>query len=302
MKDLYLLHAFEEELNRTFIEIYGLQGELSPDVALKDITILQDELDFNELEKLEPRFRELGKDAIELPIKKDEVMRQLISYAIGIFMGRYRLDKPGLNIAHPDPGPEELQPYDYKSRSIHIDDDAIIPLMGNSGQFSDDALHRIKYFLEAEWGEETLVENINFLQACLDEELQSYLVKGFWKDHCHRYKKRPIYWLFASKNNAFQVLVYMHRMNRFTAEKIRSKYLLPHIRHIQGQIVRLEANTASLSGQDARRLDQLRKDLNECQEYDLLLKDKADRQIEFDLDDGVVRNYKLFEGVVAEIK
>lgn len=301
-KDFFKLHHNEEELNRIFIEIYGLQDELSPEVPLKEITILQDELDFNELEKLEPRFRELGKDAIELPIKKDEIMRQLISYVIGIFMGRYRLDKPGLNIAHPDPGPEELQPYNYKSHTIHIDDDAIIPLMGNAGQFSDDALHRIKYFLEAEWGEETLVENINFLQTCLDDELESYLLKGFWKDHCRRYKKRPIYWLFASKNNAFQVLVYMHRMNRFTAEKIRSKYLLPHIRHIQGQIARLEANTASLSGQDARRLDQLRKDLNECQEYDLLLKDKADRQIEFDLDDGVVANYKLFKEVVAEIK
>ena len=183
-----------------------------------------------------------------------------------------------------------------------IDDDAIIPLMGSFCSFSDDAVQRFKHFLEVVWGEETLTQNLNFLQECLDMDLEKYMVKYFWRDHCRRYKKTPIYWLFASPKGAFQVLVYMHRMNRFTVEKIRSKYLLPHLRHLESRIARLEERSAELSRQEARELDTLRKDLVECRDYDLLLKDKADRQITFDLDDGVKENYKLFEGVVAGIK
>jgi hypothetical protein len=102
-KDFFQLHYCEEELNRIFIDIYDLQDELTADVSLKDITILQDEIKKNDLEALEEKFRFQGKDAIELPIDRAEVISQFISYAIGLFMGRYRLDKPGLNIAHPNP-------------------------------------------------------------------------------------------------------------------------------------------------------------------------------------------------------
>jgi hypothetical protein len=116
------------------------------------------------------------------------------------------------------------------------------------------------------------------------------------------YSKKPIYWLFSSKKGAFQALVYMHRMNRFTAEKLRDKYLLKHIQFLEQEIARMEGNMTALTKSDQKKLDQLRKDLQECNDYDLLLKDIATKQIEFDLDDGVTSNYELFKGVVAPIK
>lgn len=303
-EDFFTLHGNEEELNRIFIEIYGLEEELTPEVPLTEITILQEELDGKKLEKLEKeigdRRFEIGFDTseeIKLPIKREVVMKQLISYAIGISMGRYRLDVPGLHIAHPDPIAEELAPYSYQGFTIEIDEDAIIPIMGSAGIFSDDALQRVKYFLEVVWGPDSMTQNLNFLQECLDEDLESYLVKKFWADHCKTYKKKPIYWLFSSDKGAFQVLVYMHRMNAFTVEKIRSNYLMPHLKHLRSQIDRLES-----SSDDPRLLDKLQKNLEECESYDLILKDVADKQITFDLDDGVKNNYELFEGVVRKVK
>ena len=299
-KNFFQLHTNEEELNRIFIEIYGLQGELTPKVALKDITILQDELDSKSLEQLEPAFRRGEK--IELPIKRAVVMQQLISYAMGIFMGRYRLDRPGLHIAHPNPTNEEIAPYTFNGQTVEIDDDAIVPLMGSACDFPDDAVTRFKNFLDIVWGEETRIENINFLQECLDQDLEKYIVTGFWKTQCSMYKKKPIYWLFASPKGAFQVLVYMHRMNPFTAEMIRSNYLINHLKSLRSKIALFEKNESSLGALDSKLLDKLRKDLTECEQYDMVLKTVADQQISFDLDDGVTANYKLFEGVVAEIK
>ena len=300
--DFFQLHKNEEELNRIFIDIYGLQDELTPEVALKDITILQEELDKKDLEALESTFREHGGQPVELPIDRDEVMRQFVSYCVGLMMGRYRLDKPGLNIAHPNPSAEELSSYEHNGHRIEIDDDAILPLMGSDCQFPDDVLHRMQGLLDAIWGGETRTANLNFLQACLGKDLEKYLVKDFFKDHCKRYKKKPIYWLFSSPKGAFQVLAYMHRMNAFTVEKIRSNYLLDHLRHLRQEEQLLAGNEAGLSSQDGKRLDQLRKDIAECEAYDLELKDVADAQIAFDLDAGVTENHKLFGKVVAKIK
>jgi len=299
--DFFQLHTNEEELNRIFIEIYGLQKELTPDISLQDITILQDVLDRSLLVQLEPSFRKGGKDAIALPIYKAEVMKQLISYALGCMMGRYRLDEPGLHIAHPNPTHDEICTYDFNGHEFEIDDDGIIPLIGSNCTFADDAVNRFNYFLEVVWGAETLTQNKNFLVDCLDQEIEKYLVKDFWKDHCQTYKKKPIYWLFASEKGAFQVLVYMHRMNRFTAEKIRSKYLLKHLRYLLQEIGLLES-MSGLSRDEQKRLDTLHTHYDECVRYELLLKDCADRQIGFDLDDGVTVNYELFKGVVAPIK
>jgi hypothetical protein len=190
-QDYLQLHANEEELNRIFIGIYGLQEELTPEVALKDITILQEELDRNQLEKLELVFREQGSNAIVLPIKKDEVISQFLSYCIGLFMGRYRLDKPGLHIAHPNPTEEELASYAIPSVSSRaqsrdegtstkdvtfaIDEDAIIPLMSSECAFPDDALVRIKNLIHDLWGEDTLTENSNFINECLGTDLDKWL-------------------------------------------------------------------------------------------------------------------------------
>jgi hypothetical protein len=313
----YRLHKNEEELNRIFIDIYGLNEELHPQVPLKDITILQEELDTKALEKTEKAlqkrrqwkleqgkwqlFEDESKPLPELPIKRDVVMKQLVSYSIGCMMGRYRLDQPGLHIAQPNPTHEEVCTYDFNGHEFEIDDDGIIPLMGSNCTFPDDAVNRFNYFLEVVWGAETLTQNKNFLVDCLNQEIEKYLVKDFWKDHCQTYKKKPIYWLFASEKGAFQVLTYMHRMNRFTAEKIRSKYLLKHLQYLQQEIGLLE-NMSGLSRDEQKRLDTLRTQYDECVRYELLLKDCADHQIEFDLDDGVTVNYELFKGVVAPIK
>tara|TARA_B110000503_G_scaffold78214_1_gene120261 strand:- start:4959 stop:8636 length:3678 start_codon:yes stop_codon:yes gene_type:complete len=301
-QEFFQLHTNEEELNSIFIDIYGLQDELTPEVALKDITILQEELNKKDMEALEDDFRANGANAIGLPIDKGEVISQFISYAIGLFMGRYRLDKPGLNIAHPNPTAEELKSYNYNNGQVIIDEDAILPLMGKNCNFPDDALQQFQQVLDTIWGHETRTKNINFIQDCLDKDLEKFLVKDFYKYHCKMYKKKPIYWLFASPKGAFQVLVYMHRMNAFTVEKIRANYLLEHIKNINSEIMVLESNASNLNTQEAKRLDTLRVDLRECETYDMELKNVADQQISFDLDDGVTVNYKKFETVVAKIK
>ena len=300
--DFFQLHSNEEDLNKIFISHYDLQDELTPEVALKDITILQDELKKNDLDALEEKFRANGKDAIELPINRSEVISQFISYAIGLFMGRYRLDKPGLNIAHPNPTKEELANYSYNHGEVIIDQDAILPIMGKNCNFNDDVVKQLTQLLDTIWGHEQRTENINFIQECLDKELEKFLVNDFWSYHCGMYKKTPIYWLFSSKKGAFQVLVYMHRMNEFTVEKIRANYLLEHLKYLKSEITQKEANASSLSTAEARQLDKLRADLIECEQYDMALKNVADQQIKFDLDDGVAKNYELFETVVAKIK
>jgi len=308
--DFFQLHTNEEELNRIFIEIYGLEDELTPDVALKDITILQDELDKKDLEALESTFRKKGKEAIDLPIKKDEVLSQFISYCIGVSLGRYRLDKPGLNIAHPNPTEEELASYqltiNHSSLTIIIDDDGILPIMGEDSAFPDDALGRTKELLLAIWGEETLTENINFLHECVGVNLHKWLTEKFWSYHTSMYKKKPIYWLFASnpkkpQNAAFKVLVYMHRMDKYTVQKIQRNYLHPHQEHIKRELEKLRENEDSLNKEELKHLEQLHNWELECRDYNEVLKELANQQIEFDLDDGVTVNYALFEGAVAVI-
>ncbi|PJE46488.1 MAG: SAM-dependent methyltransferase [Sediminibacterium sp.] len=301
-ENFFQLLQNEEELNKIFIETYEFHDEVSPEVLLKDITILQDELKKNDLEVLEEKFRAHGKDAIELPINRGEVISQFISYAIGLFMGRYRLDKSGLNIAHPNPSKEELASYTYNHGEVLIDQDAILPIMGKNCNFNDDVVKQFSQLLDIIWGHEQRTENINFIQECLDKELDKFIVSDFWSYHCGMYKKTPIYWLFSSKKGAFQVLVYMHRMNEFTVEKIRANYLLEHLKYLKSEIAQKEANASNLSTAEAKQLDKLRADLIECEQYDLALKNVADQQIKFDLDDGVAKNYKLFETVVAKIK
>lgn len=304
--DFFQLHANEEELNRIFIDIYGLQEELTPEVALKDITILQEELDRKALEALEPTFRNQGKEAVHLPINKAEVISQFISYGIGVFLGRYRLDKPGLNIAHPNPSDEEVAKYTFNSHEIEIDEDGILPLMGEDCAFPDDILVRTKEFIQAIWGEDSLTENINFIHDALGMDLHKWLVEKFWNYHTSMYKKKPIYWLFSSnmnkpQNAAFKVLVYMHRMDKYTVQKIQRNYLYPHQEHIKREIEKLSENESNLSKSEMKRLEQLRNWEIECRDYNEVLKALANQQIEFDLDDGVSVNYAKFAGAVAKI-
>ena len=290
------LHTNEEELNRQFIEIYGLQDELTPDVPIDEITILQQgEISFVPSAE--------GEDAPKVMKWNDDVIiKQLISYAVGCMMGRYRLDKPGLHIAHPEPTAEEIAPYSYHGRKYEIDDDGILPLMNSDCGFSDNAPLRMADFVRIAFGEETQVENLNYMEQCLGKTLEQYFVKDFWKDHKKMYQNRPIYWLFASKKGTFQVIAYMHRMNAYTVERIRAKYLLPFIEHLEQEIKKLDMRRAELTTKESKQLQTLQKQLDECREYHERLQVVAEQAISFDLDDGVVVNYAKFGDVLQKIK
>ena len=290
------LHENEEELNRQFIEIYGLQDELTPDVPIDEITILQQgEISFVPSEE--------GENAPKIMKWNDDVIiKQLISYAVGCMMGRYRLDKPGLHIAHPEPTTEEIAPYSYHSRKYEIDDDGILPLMNSDCGFSDNAPLRMADFVRIAFGEETQVENLNYMEQCLGKTLEQYFVKDFWKDHKKMYQNRPIYWLFASKKGTFQVIAYMHRMNAYTVERIRAKYLLPFIEHLEQEIKKLDMRRAELTTKESKQLQTLQKQLDECREYHERLQVVAEQAISFDLDDGVVVNYAKFGDILAKLK
>lgn len=276
----------EEEINRIFIEIYGLEKHLDPNISLKNISIFQDETCINEYD--------------EVVFKKDEIINQFISYAIGCMMGRYSLDKEGLILANQEDTLEQFKEQ-IPNPTFMPDEDGIIPFMGNGCNFSDDVLIRFKHFLEVAFSTETLTENINFIQECLDMDLEKFLTEKFWQYHCKMYQKKPIYWLFSSPKGAFKVLVYMHRMNRFTVQKIRINYLLKHLSYLRNEIAKMEKNETSLSRAEAKLLDKMRSDEMECREYETLVKD-SDKQESFDLDDGVSVNYAKYEKILAPIK
>mgnify|MGYP003455034235 CR=1 FL=1 len=284
----YQLHSNEEELNRQFIEIYGLQDELTPDVPLEEITILQQ--------------GEISIENNEIVWHDDVIIKQLISYAVGCWMGRYRLDKPGLHIAHPNPSSEEVCTYQYNGHDFAIDDDGIIPMMSCDSMFEDNGYNRIVEFIKVAFGEDNFTENLNFIEKALGKSLEDYMMKDFWKDHKKMYQNRPIYWLFSSKKGAFQCMVYMHRMNPYTAERVRTKYLLKHIDDLKGRIATASERAALLTTVERRNLAKMQKDLDECLEYHDVLHEVADQQIGFDLDDGVVVNYAKFGDVLAKIK
>lgn len=282
------LYANEVELNRQFIEIYELQDGLTPDVPLSEITILQ--------------HGEINVADESLSWNDEVLMKQLISYAVGCMLGRYRLDRPGLHIAHPDPTDEETASYMYNEQTWEIDDDGIMPLMTNDCGFSDNASYRFADFLRVALGEEVHVENLNYVEQCLGKTIEQYFVKDFWKDHKKMYQNRPIYWLFASKKGSFQVIAYMHRMNAYTVERIRAKYLLPFIEHLEQEINKLDLRRAELTTKESKQLQTLQKQLDECREYHERLQVVAEQAISFDLDDGVTVNYAKFGNVLQKIK
>lgn len=309
-KDFFQLHSNEEELNRIFIDIYGLQDELMPEVALKDITILQDELKAEELTALEPAYR--AGEAVVLPVQKEVVISQLLSYLVGCMLGRYRLDKKRLHIAHPNPTEEELANYEVSEAALpftmQIDEDAILPLMGATCAFPDDAVKRAEDILHRIYGEDSHTQNLNFIDDALGMKLDKWMTEKFWLYHISgtQYKKKPIYWLFSSnpkkpQTAAFRVLVYMHRMDGYTVQKIMRSYLHPHQEYLRNQYEALKENEANLSKPELKIFENLQKQMIELKEYNEVLKQLADLQITFDLDDGVTVNYAKFAGAVSVI-
>ena len=332
------LHANEEELNRQFIEIYGLQDELTPDVPLDEVTILQNgeisilkngsntasnkyegvsNIESNKYEEIsnndadaQPTTSSLLLNTYSIRWNRDVIMKQLISYIVGCYMGRYRLDRPGLAIAHPEATEEELAPYTFSithNETFTPDSDGIIPVLPSDAPFYDNLVKYVKEFVGKVWEEEDKNENLNFMEQCLGKSLDDYLSRDFWKDHKKMYQNRPIYWEFASKKGAFRALVYAHRMDRFTVEVMRSKYLLPYIGHIERKIAALEARQDELSTPERRELDNLRKKiLPELAEYHKRVEQVAahfaGQPTVFDLDDGIVRNHALFGDIVTKLK
>ena len=261
----------EEELNRIFIDIYGLQDELTPEVEDKDVTV---------------RRADLGRD-----------IRSLLSYAVGCMFGRYSLDVEGLAYAG---GEWDAGKYS----SFQPDADNILPLT-DEAYLEDDIVSRLCQWLRVVYGPDTLEENLDFIAKALGnkgatsrEVIRNYFLKDFFADHCKIYQKRPIYWLFDSgKQNGFKALVYLHRYMPDTTGLLRVDYLHRLQRVYASEIERMQdmidnsQNPREVSA-STKRKEKLQKQLKECREYDEKIAHLALARIELDLDDGVKVNYR----------
>lgn len=287
------LHKNEEELNRQFIEIYDLQDELTPDVPLEDITILKDESTIVE-----------G----QLVFKEQELIQQLISYAIGCIFGRYSLDKEGLILGNQG---ESIEDYFSKTEKpkeqlqFIPDADNVIPVLEEEW-FDDDIVNRVKEFIRSVWGEKSFQENIQYIEEILGKDLRKYLTKDFYKDHIKRYKKRPIYWQFSSPKGHFNVLIYMHRYTQDTLNQILNEYLRSFITKVENDLARQEdivvTGTATEQGKARKRQDKLKEILLDCKAYERdILFPLAGERIAINLDDGVLVNYNKFGKTIAPV-
>lgn len=298
---LFNLNSIEEEINQIFIKIFGLQSVLDSKKDVSDSTILQDVL---ERKKINANTHEEVNDYILV----SKVIKSFLSYCIGCLFGRYCLLKDGLYIASPNSNKDLtyqinsplVKDQKNKVETFIINEDGLIPLIGSNSPFSDDIAYQMKKMIHFIWGEQSLTDNLNYVQKKLGQDLEKYLTEKFWDYHVKLYSKRPIYWLFSSKKGAFKILAYMHRIDKYTAQKVRQNYLHPFIDYLRNDISSLESK-GSLQSDESKRLDSLRSKLVECVEYDDVIKKVADKQIEIDLDDGVSHNYELFGDALAKI-
>ncbi|MEJ8785700.1 BREX-1 system adenine-specific DNA-methyltransferase PglX [Peptoniphilus sp. HCN-40583] len=296
------LKANEEELNRIFIDIYGLQDELTPEVADKDITVYRV---FDTKEDVPESMA--GSRYIRT--KEDEVV-SFISYAVGCMFGRYSLDVEGLAYAGGDWD-------ESRYLSFPADRDNIIPI-SDDVYFEDDILSRFVKFVEVVYGKDTLDENLKFIADALGgkgqpkEVIRNYFLNGFYADHCSRYSvtgsgKRPIYWLFDSgKKNGFKCLIYMHRYSPDTIARIRTDYVHEQQARYRSAIDDLEARMEKASPSErvklSKKLKAVTDQAKEVQIYEEKIHHLADQMIAMDLDDGVVVNYAKFQDVLAKVK
>ena len=273
------LKANEEELNRIFIDIYGLQDELTPEVEDKDVTV---------------RKADLGRD-----------IRSFISYAVGCMFGRYSLDVNGLAYAG---GEWDNSKY----ASFAADKDNIIPICDDE-YFKDDIVGLFVKFVKTVYGADTLDENLKFIADALDgkgqpkDVIRNYFLSNFYSDHCKIYQKRPIYWLFDSgKKNGFKALIYMHRYQPDTIARIRTDYVHEQQARYRTAIVDLEQRIANASTGERvklnKKLTTLQAQDTEIRTYEEKIHHLADQMISIDLDDGVKKNYVIFQNVLAKIK
>ncbi len=273
------LKVNEEELNRIFIDIYGLQDELTPEVEDKDVTV---------------RKADLQRD-----------VRSLISYAVGCMFGRYSLDVEGLAYAGGDWD-------DSKYTTYPADKDNIIPICDDE-YFDDDMVGRFVKLIETVYGRDTLEENLKFIADALGgkgqprEVIRNYFLNDFYADHCKIYQKRPIYWMFDSgKKNGFKALIYMHRYQPDTIARIRTDYVHEQQSRYRTAIADMENRIAVASTSERvklnKALNRLKDQDTELRTYEEKIHHLADQMIAIDLDDGVKVNYAKFQDVLAKIK
>ena len=279
----------EEELNRIFIDIYGLQDELTPDVADKDVTV-------HRVFDSKDDVPESMKGSNYVRTMRDQIV-SLISYAVGCMFGRYSLDVEGLAYAG-----GEWDESRYKT--FLPDEDNCIPVTDEE-YFKDDIVGRFVEFVRTVYGSDTLEENLDFVANALAgkgstsrEVIRNYFLNDFIKDHIKTYQKRPIYWMFDSgKLNGFKALVYMHRWNADTTGNVRVEYLHRVQRVYESEIARMQdtidnsSNAREVSAAQKRK-DKLTKQLKESKDYDAKIAHLALSRIDIDLDDGVKVNYE----------
>ncbi|MGI6014790.1 MAG: BREX-1 system adenine-specific DNA-methyltransferase PglX [Oscillospiraceae bacterium] len=329
------LKANEEELNRIFIDIYGLQDELTPEVADKDVTV-------HRIFDTKDDVPESMQGSSYVRTKRDEVV-SLLSYAVGCMFGRYSLDRQGLIFAggnfdsvywkfkgqaalneQGDPidggyAGISLANYHYPkfhdaenwedatSLSYEPDVDGVIPITDEE-YLEDDIVSRLCSWLKAVYGADTLEDNLDFIAGALGgkgnssrEIIRSYFLKDFFKDHCKTYQKRPIYWLFDSgKQNGFKALIYLHRYTPDTIGNLRVDYLHKMQRVYESEINRMQdmidhSTNAREVAASTKRKEKLQKQLKECRDYDEMIAHLALSRIELDLDDGVKVNYEKIQ-------
>lgn len=280
------MKRLEEENNKLFIDAYGLQDELTPDVPDEQITLTRAD--------------------------REKDSQRLVSYAIGCMMGRYSLDEPGLIYAHA--GNQDFDASRYQT--FPADADGIIPLTEMHWFDKDEASYRVEEFLTAVWGKDTLEANMLWLAESLDKKanetaedtIRRYLASKFYKDHMQTYKKRPIYWLFSSgKQGAFQALVYLHRYNESTLARMRTEYVMPRISKMAAMVNSLQSeiensDSAAEIKRKEKELQNLHKQQAELSSFEEKLRHYADQRISLDLDDGVKVNYGKFGDLLAEVK
>lgn len=291
------IQKLETENNRIFIEAYGLQDELTPDVPLKEITLT-----------CNPHYRYGGDkpDAELETLLLADTMKEFISYAVGCMFGRYALEKPGLILANQG---ETLEDYlrQIPEPSFPADRDNVIPII-EGDWFAEDIAARFRRFLRLTFGEERFAENLRFIEEAIGKDIGKYFAKDFYTDHVKRYKKRPIYWLFSSQKGSFNALIYMHRYRPDTVSVVLNDYLREYRTKLSARKAHLEQVSISGSvstGEKAKALkeiESLKKILDELMQYERdVLYPLAAQKLEIDLDDGVKVNYLKFGAALRKI-
>lgn len=291
------MQRLEEENNRIFIDAYGLQDELTPDVPLSEITL-----------SCNPRYRYSDKksdEELEVLLLAD-TMKEFISYAVGCMFGRYSIDKAGLILANQG---ETIKDYLAQIPEPTFQPDAynVISIM-DIGWFPDDIADRFKQFLKITFGEENYAANIAFIEAAIGKDIRNYFLKNFYTDHVSTYKKRPIYWMFSSPKGSFNALIYMHRYRPDTVSIVLNEYLREFRTKLAAKKEHLEKVSISASASQSEKtkalkeIEKTKKVIDELDAYERdTLYPLATRQIEIELDDGVLVNYPKFGTALKKV-